>query len=40
MLANMRSVSVPVGDIFTMCLIAVTGLAVDDRLCMRGVACG
>ena len=38
MLGAMTSVPLPVGDIFMMCLIAVAVLAVDDRLCMPGVA--
>ena len=31
------SVSVPVVDVFSLCLIAVMPLSVDDRLCPRGV---
>ena len=34
---EVMSVSVPVVDVFSLCLIAVMPLSVDDRLCPRGV---
>ncbi|MBB4962462.1 hypothetical protein FHR38_006195 [Micromonospora polyrhachis] len=36
----MASVPAPVRDVFTVCLIAVTALSVDDRLCRRGAVHG